>query len=193
MSRWRFAEFVKAHFITQPLLGSMRFQLLFLIYQYVLEFIWCLKLGHTWDVWLFFEVFVLSLLWSCLILQPWLFIGRCLRVLDDLAAVVRSIARVNLACTSWGTSNSFPVSWSSIIGWVSHYLINILGILHILFEVLAQLHDVGLCLFLMLLWYSIDIVKQLGSKWELLFRNMTRTIRRSLSLILGLRKLCSAK
>jgi len=176
----------------------MGFQLLLLICQYVLKFIWCLKLGHTWNIWLFFWSFILSLLWSCLILKPWFLIGRCLWVLllmllGHLAAVLRSISRSNLTCNSWGTSNSFPVlysfSWSFIIGRVSYYLINVLGIQYILFEILAQLYDVGLCLFLLLLWYSIDIIKQLRFIWELIFRNTTCTIRRSLSL----REICSTK
>ena len=167
----------------------MWFQLLLLICQYVLKFIWCRKLGHTWNIWLFFWSFILSLLGSCLIRQPWFPIGCCLWVLGHLAAVLRSISRSNLTCNSWRTSNSFPVSWSSIIGRVSYYLINVLGIQYILFEILAQLYDVGLCLFLMLLWYSIDIIKQLWFIKELIFRNTTCAIRRSLSL----REICSTE
>ena len=167
----------------------MWFQLLLLISQYVLKLIWCLKLGHSWNIWLFFWSFKLSLLWSCLIHQPWCPIGRCLRALGHLAAVLRSIPRRKRTCSSWGTSNSIPVSWSFIIGRVSYYLINVVGIQHILFEILAQLYDVGLCLFLMLLWYSVDVIKQLRFIRELILRHTTSTMWRSLSL----RSVCSKR
>ena len=168
----------------------MWFQLLLLISQYVLQLIWCLKLGHSWNIWLFFCHFNLSLLWSCLIDQPWCPIGRCLWALDHLAAVLRSIPRRKRACSSWGTSNSIPVSWSFIIRWVSYYLIHVVGIQHVLFEILAQLYDVGLCLFLMLLRYSVDVIMiLLRFVWELILRHATCTMWRSLSL----RSVCSKR